>query len=68
MVCIDSSWHNIFSVHNTETFIAGDETGQIASFTKRPEAIQSDFHCPPLWSSKYSDMVYAKDNIQIENK
>lgn len=33
---------------DTEAFIAADKVGQIAAFTKKPEAIQSDSHYPSL--------------------
>lgn len=48
MVCIDSSWHNIFNMCNTEAFIAADVADQLVSSTKRPEAIQSDSYCLSL--------------------
>lgn len=48
MVCIDSCWHNIFNMCNTEAFIAADVADQFVSSTKRPEAIQSDSSCPTL--------------------
>lgn len=39
----------IFLMHgDTEAFIAADKVGQIAAFTKKPEAIQSDSHYPSL--------------------
>lgn len=39
----------MFLMHSdTEAFIAADKVGQIAAFTKKPEAIQSDSHYPSL--------------------
>lgn len=64
MVCIDSSLHNIFTVHNTGAFIAADETGQTPSFTKGLK--------PSRFSLFLSDQaniwMWSTDNIQIENK